>query len=131
MGPGSPSIPLGFHTDIACLGRALSHHAESKVPPSLAPWLGLQRCQPASVSLLPPRAAALPFVTQEVGSSGATSWRREMDQEGLTLEMLTWGTSLVVQWLRISLPIQGIQVRPSVWEDPTCLGATKPACSNY
>ena len=91
----------------------LSHRAESKLPPSLAPWLELQQCQPASVGLLP-GAAALPFVTQEVGRSGATSWRSEIDQEGLTLKMLTWGTSLVVQWLRISQPIQGTQVRPTV-----------------
>ena len=33
-------------------------------------------------------------------------------------------TSLVVQWLRIRLPIQGTQVRSLVQEDPTCRGAT-------
>ena len=42
------------------------------------------------------------------------------------------GTSLVVQWLRIRLPMQGTGVRSSlVWEDPTCCGATKPMCHNY
>ncbi|KAJ8780909.1 hypothetical protein J1605_000952 [Eschrichtius robustus] len=41
------------------------------------------------------------------------------------------GTSLVAQWLRIHLPMQGIQVRPLVWEDPTCSGATKPVRHNY
>ena len=30
------------------------------------------------------------------------------------------GTSLGVQWLRIHLPMQGIQVRSLVWEDSTC-----------
>ena len=45
--------------------------------------------------------------------------------------MLGLGTSLVVQWLRILLPMQGTQVRPLVWEDPTCRGATKPVCHNY
>ena len=39
--------------------------------------------------------------------------------------------SLVAQWLRICLPIQGTQVRSLVREDPTCLGATKPLCHNY
>ena len=34
--------------------------------------------------------------------------------------------SLVVWWLRIHLLMQGTQVRSLVWEDPTCLGATKP-----
>ena len=41
------------------------------------------------------------------------------------------GTSLVVQWLTIHLPMQGTWVRSLVWEDPTCCGATKPMCHNY
>ena len=41
------------------------------------------------------------------------------------------GTYLVVQWLRIRLPMQGTQVRALVQEDPTCRGATKPMCHNY
>ena len=41
------------------------------------------------------------------------------------------GTSLVVQWLRIYLPMQRTQVRALVQEDPTCHGATKPVCHNY
>ena len=39
--------------------------------------------------------------------------------------------SLVVQWLRICLPMQGTQVRALVWEDPTCRGATRPVSHNY
>ena len=38
---------------------------------------------------------------------------------------------MVAQWLRIRLPMQGTQVRALVWEDPTCLGATRPVCHNY
>ena len=41
------------------------------------------------------------------------------------------GTSLVVQWLRIRLPIQGTRVQSLVQEDPTCRGATKPVHHNY
>ena len=41
------------------------------------------------------------------------------------------GTSLVVQWLRIRLPMQGTWVRSLVREDPTCCRATKPVCHNY
>ena len=41
------------------------------------------------------------------------------------------GTSLVVQWLRICLPMQGTQVRSLVREDPTCHGAAKPVRHNY
>ena len=40
------------------------------------------------------------------------------------------GTSLVAQWLRIRLPMQGTQVRALVQEDSTC-GVTKPVCHNY
>ena len=41
------------------------------------------------------------------------------------------GTSLVVQWLIICLPVQGTWVRALVREDPTCHGATKPTRHNY
>ena len=36
------------------------------------------------------------------------------------------GTSLVLQWLRVCLPMQGTWVRSLVWEDPTWQGAAKP-----
>ena len=38
--------------------------------------------------------------------------------------------SLVVQWLRICLPMQGPRVRALVWEDPTCHGAAGPVSHN-
>ena len=41
------------------------------------------------------------------------------------------GASLVAQWLRICLPMQGTQVRALVWEDPTCRGATRPVSHKY
>ena len=41
------------------------------------------------------------------------------------------GTSLVAQWLRIRLPMQGTQVRALVQEAPTCHRATKPVHHNY
>ena len=41
------------------------------------------------------------------------------------------GTSLMIQWLRICLPRQGVQVWSLVREDFTCHGATKPMCHNY
>ena len=40
-------------------------------------------------------------------------------------------TFLVVQWIRIHLPMQGTQTQSLVWEDPTCHGVTKPASHNY
>ena len=39
--------------------------------------------------------------------------------------------SLVAQWLRICLPMQGTRVWALVWEDPTCRGATGPVSHNY
>ena len=39
--------------------------------------------------------------------------------------------SLVAQWLRIRLPMQGTRVRALVREDATCRGATKPVRHNY
>ena len=44
--------------------------------------------------------------------------------------LISWA-SLVVQWLRIHLPMQGTRVRALVREDPTCRGATKPVRHNY
>ena len=39
--------------------------------------------------------------------------------------------SLVAQWLRIRLPMQGTWVQALVREDPTYHGATKPVSHNY
>ena len=39
--------------------------------------------------------------------------------------------SLVAQWLRIHLPMQGAHIQALVREDPTCRGATKPVRHNY
>ena len=41
------------------------------------------------------------------------------------------GTSLMVQWLRIFLPVHGTWVQFLVGEDPTCCRATKPVCHNF
>ena len=45
-------------------------------------------------------------------------------------KQLIWA-SLVAQWLRIRLPMQGTRVRALVWEDPTCRRATKPMHHDY
>ena len=44
---------------------------------------------------------------------------------------IVYRASLVAQWLRIRLPMQGTRVRSVVWEDPTCRGVTKPVHHNY
>ena len=47
-----------------------------------------------------------------------------------TLKNMYLGTFLVVQLLRIHLPMQGTQVRALVQEDPTCRRATKHMSHN-
>ena len=44
---------------------------------------------------------------------------------------MSLGASLVAQWLRVCLPMQGTRVQALVWEDPTCHGATRPVSHNY
>ena len=39
--------------------------------------------------------------------------------------------SLVVQWLRICLTMQGTWVQSLVWKDPKCHRAKKPMPHNY
>ena len=46
-------------------------------------------------------------------------------------EFSTFGASLVAQWLKIHLPMQGTRVRALFQEDATCRGATKPVHHNY
>ena len=53
------------------------------------------------------------------------------DKYYVPLKIKYLGASLVAQWLRICMPMQGTRVRALVWEDPTCRGATKPVHHNY
>ena len=41
------------------------------------------------------------------------------------------GASLVAQWLRVCLRMQGTRVPALVREDPTCRGAAGPVSHNY
>ena len=53
----------------------------------------------------------------------------EMEENCYPLKMV-WGSSLVVQWLAICLPMQRIGVQSLVQEDSTCRRAAKPLCHN-
>ena len=48
-----------------------------------------------------------------------------------TYKKINLRASLVAQWLRICLLMQGTRVRARVWEDPTCRGAAGPVSHNY
>ena len=50
----------------------------------------------------------------------------QIPQEIRKRRELLWRTSLVVQWLRIHLPMQGTRVQSLVQEDSTCQRAIKP-----
>ena len=75
-----------------------------------------------------PHLLSLLFVCSCQGE-GPKGWRGDLTQinDKNSLE----GASLVAQWLRICLPMQGTRVRALVWEDPTCRGATGPVSHNY
>ena len=66
-------------------------------------------------------------VTLEVGWSPGR-WPRGAGTGGW--EKWLFGASLVAQWLRILLPMQGTRVRFLVREDPTCCGAPRPVHHN-
>ena len=55
----------------------------------------------------------------------------QMSLNGWMDKKQTNWASLVAQWLRICLPMQGTRVRALVWEDPTCRGAAGPVSHNY
>ena len=55
----------------------------------------------------------------------------DLSSKRMDLDKTVWRASLVVQWLRICLLMQGTRVRALVWEDPTCRGATGPVSHNY
>ena len=46
------------------------------------------------------------------------------------IKRIIWA-SLVVQRLRICLPMEGTWARALVWEDPTCRRVARPVSHNY
>ena len=70
--------------------------------------------------------------SEEAGESRITGDRGEEPKQPPGDELQKAArASLVAQWLRICLPMQGTRVRALVWEDPTCRGATGPVSHNY
>ena len=61
----------------------------------------------------------------DFGIKSSPTWDFRWDQKWQA------GASLVAQWLRVCLLMQGTRVRALVWEDSTCRGATRPVSHNY
>ena len=70
------------------------------------------------------------FLKSVSSHAAYAAWLRLL-WEYLPHEKWQMRASLVAQWLRVCLPIQGTRIRALVWEDPTCRGATGPVSHNY
>ena len=57
-------------------------------------------------------------------------WNLKCDTNELIYKNRNRGASLVAQWLRVCLLMQGTRVRALVWEDTTCRGAAGPVSHN-
>ena len=79
------------------------------------------------------KSRAQRLVTEEAHSLEPSDFALQMGELYLSKAVKTKQAraSLVTQWLRICLPLQGTRVQALVWEDPTCRGATKPVSHNY
>ena len=66
-----------------------------------------------------------------VTSLSAFCWNSVGNKELHDFKKYIHRTSLMVQWLRIHLPMQGTQVWSLVWKDPTCRRETEPLYRNY
>ena len=64
--------------------------------------------------------------------SGLISFRVDwlINPKGTGHSLAQQGTSLMVQWLKICLPMKETSVQSLIWEDPTCHTAIKPMHHN-
>ena len=83
------------------------------------------QCKPSLEALL------TIWITKWIGGTRYGTVHRKERSQTQHPQDCSSGASLVAQWLRILLPMQGTWVRSLVREDPTCRGATKPVCHNY
>ena len=120
-------FPNRARTHVPCIGRQILNHCTTRE----APIMGfLYHVTSLCPGLTPWSSEALITFCPQASISG--SWCgliRGTTCLYRTLKIV--GASLVAQWLRICLPVQGTRVRALVWEDPTCRGATRPVSHNY
>ena len=123
---------LGFDTLQGVAGPAawISALHPSPRPPAPMPSLpgsGSHLHHSMHVYLVQPTSWLLEWIVQK------GKGREKKDEKEFYLKHLKkfYWASLVVQWLRICLPMQGTRVRALVWENTTCHGATRPVSHNY
>ena len=110
------------------------------------PGPGLEFMSPALagefLTTAPPGKPSLPILSEERGTvlfwvclsnlpEGLYIHTEPVPTQYLLTRKPQLGASLVAQWLRVCLPMQGTQVRALVREDPTCHGAIGPVSQNY
>ena len=110
----------GWHGGCGLLMRALASQPRGGTSSASCCECSTSTMGPAS-HLLPPHLKALSTHTHYWGPL----------QQDYCLVKSPSRVSLVAQWLRVCLPMQGTRVRALVWEDPTCRGATGPVSHNY
>ena len=75
------------------------------------------------------RATERAFQAEGIAETKTMRWGQAWHIWG-TKKTSGW-TSLVAQWLRICMPMQGTRVWALVRENPTCRGTTNPMRHNY
>ena len=73
------------------------------------------------------------ILTPKVMASGGRVFGRWLGHEsGVLMDRTsTLGASVVTQWLRICLPMQGTWIWFLIQEEPSCCRANTPICHNY
>ena len=149
---GSPSRPKYLSVQPPSRAPSFPTQASSSLPPSPEAWISTQVqichghraglsspppgssvpcCQPPHGCLFSPLTCLRPLPHPLPLSSHLPSPALRSFPRILQLEVTDVGASLVAQWLRVCLPMQGTRVRALIWEDPTCRGATRPVSHNY
>ena len=64
------------------------------------------------------------------GKNDPCATHKNLFEDDHSSKCKSWA-SLVAQWLRVRLPMQGTRVQALVWEDPACHGMAGPMCHNY
>ena len=96
-------------------------------------WLRLCAFTAGGMSSITGWGTKIPHATQR-GPKKQNKTKKQKSKnktKKLAFKKIDFGASLVAQWLRIRLPVQGTRVRFLVRKDPTCRGADESVRHNY